>query len=234
MPEVSPQTFMIAITGGSGSGKTTLAEVLKARLGEGRCVVVSEDHYYLPRALHTPDMTGKSNEEVERTINFDDPSSKDMALFHTHLEALKDGRAIDQPVYDFAVHERDPARLHRVAPHEVVIVEGVHVLTDPAFADLFDLTVYVDTPADLRLARRVRRDWMERGRSPERSLDQYLRFVRAAHFRFTEPAKYLCDLVIADEGGAAFRPEGPDDMCGDRLASPVWSRLGLLGVIGAS
>jgi uridine kinase len=224
--------FLIAITGGSGSGKTTLAGELSARLGEARCALITEDNYYLPRDRHTPPVVGWSNEAVEKTIDFDNPATKDMALFRSHLEALKRGEAIEQPVYSFAAHERVAGAVHRVEPRDVVIVEGVHVLADPGFAPLFDLTVYVDTSADLRLIRRIRRDTDPKGRNRplERVVDQYIRFVRPSHQRFTEPAKYVCDLVVADEGAPAWRNALPDAEAVERLVAPVWSRLKAMGV----
>lgn len=223
-------TFMIAITGGSGSGKTTLARELFARLGEGRCALVTEDNYYLPRGQHTPPVVGWSNQDVEKAIDFDNPATKEMALFAEHLAALRRGESVDQPVYDFAAHERVAGAVHSVAPRDVVMVEGVHVLADPAFRQFFDLTVYVDASADLRLIRRIRRDRAERGRDPERVIDQYLRFVRPSHARFTEPAKFVCDLVVADEGVPAWRNALPDAYAVERLVAPVWARLVSLGI----
>jgi uridine kinase len=221
---------MIAITGGSGSGKTTLAKALHARLGEATCALVTEDNYYLPRDRHTPTVIGWSNEQIEATINFDDPASKDMALYREHLAELRQGRSIDQPVYDFAVHDRTPGAVHRIDARPVVVVEGVHVLADPAFQKLFDLTVFVDTSDDLRLIRRIRRDRVERSRPSERVIRQYLTFVRASHQRFTQPAKFVCDLVVADEGQPAFIGEAPDATAVDRLVAPVWSRLQAMSV----
>ena len=221
---------MIAITGGSGSGKTTLAKALQARLGEAACALVTEDNYYLPRASHSPSVIGWSNEQIEATINFDDPASKDMALYREHLAALRQGRSIDQPVYDFAEHDRKEGAAHRIDARPVVVVEGVHVLSDPSFQKLFDLTVFVDTSDDLRLIRRIRRDRIERSRPSERVIRQYLTFVRASHQRFTQPAKYVCDLVVADEGQPAFIGEAPDAIAVDRLVAPVWSRLQAMGV----
>jgi uridine kinase len=215
--------YLIAITGGSGSGKTTLAEALRARLTPARCVILNEDNYYLPRALHTPSVVGWPNEDIERTIDFDDPGSKDMALFRAHVKALKAGQGIEQPDYDFTIHDRTPGLTHRIEARPVVVVEGVHVLADPEDAPLYDLRVFVDTAADLRLARRVRRD-VKRGRNTERTLDQYLRFVRAAHARHTEPAKFLCDIVVADEGPDALNT-APESKAVARLVAPVWARL---------
>jgi uridine kinase len=226
------KAFMIAITGGSGSGKTTLARVLRDRLGEGACALVTEDNYYLPRHLHTPNIVGWANEAIERTINFDDPASKDMALFREHIVQLSEGREADQPVYDFGRHDRVEGAVHHIDPRRVVIVEGLHVLSDGAFAPLFDLTIFVETSDDLRLIRRIRRDRAERGRSSEGVIQQYLRFVRASHHKFTQPAKYICDLVVADEGHPAFQNDAPNAAAVERLVAPVWARLDSMGVIG--
>ena len=223
--------FMIAVTGGTGSGKSTLADALAERLAARGCAIVTEDNYYLPRADHSPPVTGWANEEVERAINFDDPATKDMAMFRGHLVSLRSGHTIQQPVYDFGVHERIAGAHEEIAPAPFLIVEGVHVLADPGFAELFDLTVFVDAAEDVRLIRRLRRDRDERNRDIERTIQQYLSFGRAAHLRFTEPAKFLCDVVVADEGETAQRTNGPDDEAIAKLCAPVWARLERLGVL---
>lgn len=227
------RAFMIGVTGGSGSGKTTLARALHDRLGEARCALVTEDNYYLPRDRHSPSIVGWANEEIERTINFDDPGSKEMSLFREHIVALSEGRGADQPVYDFSRHDRVDGVIHRIEPRPVVIVEGLHVLHDRSFAPLFDLTVFVETSDDLRLIRRIRRDRAERGRSSEGVIQQYLRFVRASHHRFTQPAKYLCKLVVADEGFPAYQNDAPDNIAVERLVAPVWARLLAMGIAAA-
>ncbi len=223
--------YMIAVTGGSGSGKSTLAGALQHRLGEDRAVLLTEDAYYRPRAEQAPGAASWSPAECEARINFDDPRAKEMDRFRLDLEALRAGQAILQPVYDFASHDRLPGAIDRREPRAVAIVEGVHVLSDPGFAQLFDLTVFVDTPDDIRLARRIRRDVAERGRALERVLAQYFAFVRVAHRRFTEPAKLLCDLVIADEGPLAYEADAPSAASVDRLVAPVWAKLSLDGIV---
>ncbi len=224
--------FMIAITGGTGSGKSTLANALAARLASRGCALLTEDNYYLPRADHTPPVVGWANEDIERTINFDDPATKDMAMFRGHLVDLREGRSIRQPVYDFETHERRPEAYENIDPSPFLIVEGVHVLADPGFGSLFDLTIFVEAAEDIRLIRRLRRDRDERGRDVERTIRQYLSFVRAAHLRFTEPAKYICDLVVADEGETACRNDGPDEEAIAKLVAPVWARLERVGALG--
>ncbi len=219
--------FLIAITGGSGSGKTTLAEALTGHLhetgGAASSVLVGDDNYYRSReALGTVGLTAR---EVEDRIDFDDPASKDMAAFGADIAALKAGNAIEQPVYDFGKHDRVAGAVCAVSPAPIVIVEGIHTLTVPEIAALFDLTVYVDTPDDLRLARRVLRDVRERERDLDRAVSQYLRFVRASHYRWTYPAKFTADLVIADDGVPAWSDGTPSQAAIDRMLAPVLKRV---------
>ncbi|MEM8921232.1 MAG: uridine kinase [Pseudomonadota bacterium] len=223
--------YLIAITGGSGSGKTTLARVLTSRLGAERALLLGEDNYYRPRIDYGPEAPGWTAAQMEQKINFDDPASKDMALFETHLRDLQAGRSIEQPIYDFATHDRVDGETRKLPPKPVIIVEGVHVLSDQALFDLFDLTVFVDTPDDLRLARRIARDVAERGRALDRVLAQYLNFVRAAHHRFTEPAKFRCDIVVKDEGPLASAVGVPGPAAEARLAAAVWARLLADGIV---
>ncbi len=228
---VAPRAFMIAVTGGSGSGKTTLARALHDRLGGGACQLVTEDNYYFGRDHYGPAARAMSHAELESTFNFDDPANKDMGHLRADIEALKRGETIEQPVYDFPSHDRKAGEIKRIESRAVVIVEGIHVLSDPTFVDLFDLTVFVDAPADLRLIRRIRRDQTERGRSAESVIQQYLRFVRAAQARFTEPARHLCDIVVACEAAPPNRDGPPDADSIDRLVAPVWVQLQKLGVV---
>ncbi len=224
--------FMIAITGGSGSGKSTLANAFLEKAGDALCAVIGEDNYYKPRSEHAEPVVGVSLDEVERRINFDDTTSKDMAAMKADFAALKRGDAIDQPVYSFADHDRIAGECVHIDPRPIVIVEGIHVLSQPDIADLFDLKVFVDTPADLRLARRIKRDIIPkseggRGRDPDRVISQYLQFVRASHQRVTEPSKFICDLVIADEGLPAYRETTaePSDRAVSRMLTPLMHRV---------
>lgn len=227
------RSFMIAVTGGSGSGKTTLARALFARLGAENCQLVTEDNYYFGRSHYGQAALTMQHAELERTFNFDDPVNKDMANLRRDIEALKRGESIEQPVYEFAKHDRAPGVTKRVDSRKVVIIEGIHVLSDPSFAELFDLTVFVDAPADLRLIRRIRRDEAERGRSAESVIQQYLRFVRAAQSRFIDPARHICDIVVACEAAPANLDAPPDADSIDRLVAPVWVQLQKLGVAPA-
>jgi len=226
------QAFMIAVTGGSGSGKTTLARALHARLGEARCQLVTEDNYYFGRDHYGPKARSMSHAELERTFDFDDPANKDMAHLRRDIEALRQGQTIAQPIYEFAIHDRKAGAFRTVESRPVVIVEGIHVLSDRSFFPLFDLTVFVDAPADLRLIRRIRRDEAERSRSAESVIQQYLRFVRPAQTRFIDPARHHCDIVVACEAAPPDRDAPSDADSVDRLVAPVWVQLQKLGVAG--
>jgi uridine kinase len=143
---------------------------------------------------------------------------------------LKRGESVDQPVYNFAIHDRQPGAVKHVESRPVVIVEGIHCLSDLSFLPLYDLTVFVDAPADLRLIRRIRRDEAERSRSAESVIQQYLSFVRAAQIRFIEPAKSVCDIVVTCEAAPVNRSLAQDRDSVDRLLAPVWVQLQKLGV----
>lgn len=225
------RAFMIAITGGSGSGKTTLARALHARLGEAKCQLVTEDNYYFGRAHYGEVALSMSHAALERTFDFDDPANKDMDHLRRDIEAFRRGESIEQPIYEFARHDRKAGAFKTVEARPVVIVEGIHVLSDRAFFPLFDLTVFVDAPADLRLIRRIRRDEAERGRSAESVIQQYLRFVRPAQTRFIDPARHHCDIVVTCEAAPPDR-DGPSDADSvDRLVAPVWVQLQKMGVV---
>lgn len=224
------RAFMIAVTGGSGSGKTTLARALQARLGEAKCQLVTEDNYYFGRAHYGEAALSMAHAELERTFDFDDPANKDMAHLRRDIEAFRRGEAVEQPIYEFSKHDRKAGVFKTVDARPVVIVEGIHVLSDRAFFPLFDLTVFVDAPADLRLIRRIRRDEAERGRSAESVIQQYLRFVRPAQARFIDPARHHCDIVVTCEAAPPDR-DGPSDADStDRLIAPVWVQLQKMGV----
>ncbi|MDP3736556.1 MAG: uridine kinase [Hyphomonadaceae bacterium] len=225
------KSFMIAVTGGSGSGKTTLAHALFRRLGPDKCVLVTEDNYYRPRSFYGADALKMGNAELEVTFDFDDPAGKDMEHLRRDIEALKRGESIEQPVYDFPTHDRKPGATKRIDTRPIVIIEGIHVLSDISFFPLFDLTVFVDAPADLRLIRRIRRDQQERARSAESVIQQYLRFVRGAHARFIEPAKHECDIVVVCEAAPPNHDATPDGDSIDRLVAPVWTQLQKEGVV---
>ena len=202
-------SLLIAITGGSGSGKSTLAQALAAALGPDQAVVVLEDWYYVDAAA-LPDFDAS-------TFDFDHVAARDHALLARHLADLKAGRAVEAPIYSLIHHGRDPGGAP-VPAAPVVIVVGIHLLATPEVAALFDLKVFVDTPADIRFIRRLLRDQAERGRTAQSVIDQYLKTVRPGHERFTEPGRALADFVVADQTAAVVLE---DRSAVDRLVAPV-------------
>jgi uridine kinase len=214
-------TILIAITGGSGSGKSTLAEALVTALPDGAAVLLREDSYYRD-AASLPDFD-------PNTFDFDDVAARDHDLMIRDLSELKAGQAITAPIYSFIHHGREPGG-EAVPAAEVVIVEGTHVLCTPALVALFDIRVFVDTPADIRFIRRLLRDQAERGRTAESVIGQYLGTVRPGHERWTEPSRVNADFVVAD-ATAAVRLEDPQAVV--RLAAPVLAHPMLAQLIRA-
>lgn len=223
--------FLVAITGGSGSGKSTLAEALVTAFGPARALHLGEDNYYWPLSRYGQPRDPAEWKALTATINFDAPDSKDTAQMARDLAALKGGRRVRQPVYDYARHDRDPDQTLELVPHELLVLEGIHVLSIPEIAPLIDLSVYVETQDDLRLARRIRRDVVERGRDIEGVLAQYLATVRPAHYRWTYPAKFQAHLVIADEGLPAYGDVRPGPAAVARMLAPVLERLATEGYV---
>ncbi|MGH1422391.1 MAG: uridine kinase [Hyphomonas sp.] len=222
--------FLIAMSGGSGSGKSTLASALLDHLPEDHAVLIGEDGYYHPLSYYGAPETDEAWRKLTSQINFDDPASKEVERLRTDLVALKAGQTIDQPVYDFDRHDRK-TETRRVAPAPIILLEGIHALSIPSIAPMIDLSIYVDTPDDLRLARRIRRDVVERGRDVEDVLRQYLSTVRAAHYQFTYPTKFSADLVIADEGLPAYGKVRPGEEALERMLAPILAWLRNRGAI---
>lgn len=189
-PEAT-RAFIIAVTGGSGAGKSCLARALIERLPPGAAVLISEDDYY--RRIDDPGFD-------PRQFDFDVPAARDHAQLAEHLARLRRGEPIDRPVYSFRIHA-PLKRRQRVAPTEVVIVEGLHVLHDPAVRAMVDLSLFVDIDDDIRFIRRLLRDTRERGRSVRSVTDQYLATVKPAHVRFVQPARALADLILTIRPG---------------------------------
>jgi uridine kinase len=180
-------TFLVGIAGGSGSGKTTLAAALAEGFPANEVQVVTLDAYYR-------DLRGVP--QAERVaINYDHPSAFDQPLLIEHLHTLKAGNPIQRPVYDYARHERadETVELH---PARVVILEGILSLSFPGVLPLLDVKIFVDTAADLRVLRRLRRDLIERGRSIDSVIEQYVETVRPMHDEFVEPTRYSADLIV--------------------------------------
>lgn len=181
----------IGVAGGTGSGKTTIALKILERVGFDRAAYLPHDAYYRD-AGHLP--------PAERArLNFDHPDSLDNDLLILHLRQLQGGKAVEIPVYDFKTHTRLTETRH-VDPQPVIMVEGILIFADKRLRDLMDMKIYVDTDADLRFIRRLKRDIEERGRSPESVINQYLNTVRPMHLEFVEPSKRYADVIIPEGG----------------------------------
>ena len=185
--------LVIGIAGGTGSGKTTLMKNLIARFGDV-VTVLSHDNYYRRHDELTY--------EERCQLNYDEPAAMETELMVQHLDALRHGQEIDCPVYDFTVHNRSDETI-RVVPKKVIIVEGILIFADEALRDLMDIKIFVDTDADVRLCRRIKRDVNKRGRSLESVLTQYQATVKPMHEKYVEPSKKYANLVVP-EGGKNF------------------------------
>ena len=183
--------MILGICGGTGSGKTTVAERLAQALGPAQAVLLSQDAYYKDSG-HLP-----FEERVRQ--NFDHPDLIDFELLVLHLKALKDHQPVSQPFYDFSTHLRRQETT-RVEPKAIVIVEGILIFQNSVLRGLFDLKIFVDTDADVRFIRRLRRDIRDRGRSLDSVIQQYLETVRPMHQEFVEPGRRYADIVIPEGG----------------------------------
>lgn len=183
--------FLIGVAGGTCSGKTTISEKLAELAGDENVSLIKLDSYYVSR-------THQALEE-RALSNYDHPDAFDWALLNDHLAALAAGATVPVPVYDYAMHTRSD-NVRMVRPSRIVVVEGILVLYDPPLRDRFDLKVFVDTDADIRLIRRLERDVAERGRTPESIVAQYLATVRPSHEQFIEPSKRHADVILPDGG----------------------------------
>jgi uridine kinase len=198
--------LVIGIAGGTGSGKTSVARSIMQKLGEDNVTLISQDNYYIDHAE-------LSNEERE-LINYDHPNAFDNELLLVHIRELRDGRQVDSPLYDFTVHARS-ARTTRIDIKPIVLIEGIHVLTDESLRDALDIKVFVDTDPDVRILRRIMRDIQDRGRSLQSVYEQYLTTVKPMHDAFIEPSKKYADIII---------PEGGHNEIGISLLSSLTER----------
>lgn len=182
---------VLGVAGGTGSGKTTVVREILAAVGPERIAFLEQDNYYT-------DIEWGSALEL-KGHNFDHPDSIDSALLVKHVRALRAGQAAEVPIYDFVIHRRR-AETRRVEPRPVVLLEGILIFVEPELRELLDFKIYVDTDADLRIIRRLRRDMEERGRTFEDILRQYLGTVRPMHLEFVEPSKRWADVIIPEGG----------------------------------
>jgi uridine kinase len=184
--------MIIGVAGGSGSGKTTVARKLVETFPEPNSLqLVCQDAYYKDQSQLTL--------EERQKINYDHPFAFDNDLLVEHVAALRDGKSIQQPVYSFVNHTRLSETI-RLNSAKIVVLEGILVLEDPRLRDLCDIKVYVDTDADERFIRRLKRDIIERGRSVDSVIDQYLGSVRPMQLQFVEPTKRYADIILPGGG----------------------------------
>lgn len=183
--------LVIGIAGGSGSGKTTVSNAIVERVGAQHIAVLPHDAYY-------KDLTNLPPAQ-RAAVNFDHPDSLDTELLIKQVLELRDYRAIDLPVYDFKTHSRTTQTIH-IEPQPVILVEGILIFAEPELRPLFDVKIFVDTDADIRLIRRLQRDINERGRSSQSVIDQYISTVRPMHLEFVEPSKRYADVIVPEGG----------------------------------
>lgn len=184
------QPFVVGIAGGSGSGKTALTRSLAERFADDAAVLFHDNYYKRQDALSF---------EERVTVNYDAPEAFDNELLVEHLDELLAGRSVDAPTYDFASHNRSD-RTIRVESRPIIFVEGVLVLADEALRKRFDLKLFVDTDADVRILRRIKRDVLERGRTLESVEAQYLATVKPMHERYVESSKLWADVIVPEGG----------------------------------
>jgi uridine kinase len=184
-------TLVIGIAGGSGSGKTTLANRLVEKFGEDEVTILRHDNYY------------KAHDDIpfeeRENLNYDHPDAFDTDLLCEHLRLLKEGHSISVPIYDYCLHTRARECIV-VHPAPAIVVEGILIFSEPKLCDLMDLKVFVDTDADVRVLRRIKRDVVKRGRSLESVMTQYLSTVKPMHEQFVEPSRRRADLIIPEGG----------------------------------
>ena len=190
---MSYQTIIVGIAGGTGSGKTSVTQAIIENLERTgiHSILLEQDSYY------------KRNDHLtyeQRTkLNYDHPDAIDFDLLEKHILALKDGKSIEKPIYDYTEHTRS-SEVEKVEPKEVIILEGILVLNDPALRDLMDIKIFVDTDDDIRIIRRIQRDIEERGRSLQSVIDQYKSTVKPMYHQFIEPTKRYADIIVPEGG----------------------------------
>lgn len=204
------KVLIIGIAGGSGSGKSTVVKQIQKRLHKDAVTVLPQDAYYKDNGHLSPEQRAK--------INFDHPSSIEFSLLIKHLDLLKEGLAVNVPIYSYLTCARAKETIS-VIPKKVVIIEGILILTNPRLRDRMDVKIFVDADADDRLMRIIRRDIEERGRSFQQVLNHYERYVKPMHLQFIEPTKRYADIIV---------PQGGDNHIAiDVLTSLIKLKLGV-------
>ena len=185
------KNIIIGIAGGTGSGKTTLAERIIEELNEPNIFIIKQDAYYKSYSALSFD--------ERRNINFDHPDAFDTALLMKHLKNLKNDVPIDLPQYDFTTHLRKKETIP-ISPHKVIMLEGILIFENKELRNLLDIKIFVDTDADVRILRRIKRDIQERDRTFESVYNQYMKTVRPMHLEFVEPSKKYADIIVPEGG----------------------------------
>jgi len=186
-----PDPLVIGIAGGSGSGKTTVAQEILQRVGPERIAFLQHDSYY-------KDLSGLPPAQ-RAEVNFDHPHSLETGLLIQHIASLRDGEAVEVPIYDFSTHSRT-GQTFPVQSRRVILVEGILIFTEATLREMFDVKIFVDTDSDIRFIRRLERDITERKRTTESVIKQYQSTVRPMHMEFVEPSKRYADVIIPEGG----------------------------------
>lgn len=180
--------LIIGIAGGSGSGKTTLTNQIASQFKE-QVTIVKHDNYY------------KAHDDMDYDercrLNYDHPNAFETGLMIQHLKALKQGESVECPVYDFTIHNRSKDTI-TIVPNKVIIVEGILIFENKELCELMDMRIFVDTDADLRIIRRIKRDVLERARSLESVMDQYMNTVKPMHEQYVEPSKRNANIIVPE------------------------------------
>lgn len=183
--------LIIGIAGGTGSGKTTVVRKIIESLPKDEVVLLPQDSYYKDSS-HVP-------MEERQNINFDHPDAFDWPLLSSHVNMLRQGKSIEQPIYDYITSSRMPETVH-IEPREVIIIEGILALCDPELRKMMDLKIFVDADPDERLIRVIQRDVVERGRTAEAVMARYTRVLKPMHLQFIEPCKRYADIIVPEGG----------------------------------
>jgi uridine kinase len=208
MEDANKRPVTIGVAGGTGSGKTTVSHQILARVGSKHIAYLAHDSYYRD-IRHLPS-------DERRRINYDHPESLETSLLVEHIKCLQSGQSVHVPVYDFSTDMRRDETIF-VEPQPIILVEGILIFSDRELRELLDIKIFVDTDADIRFIRRLKRDMEERQRSADSVIQQYLTTVRPMHLKFVEPSKRYADVIVP-EGGYNWVAI---DMIADRIRSMV-------------